>query len=160
MRDYSVLVSAYLLEGKRKSGKPRNRVPANIAVPFVTVCKTLDEQWILSYDSYCLSNCMTLREDKAHPATGANGLLSYVPSSGKWEWENLRLIRAFDGGPEEYTFIAVHFEIESNTADLIKSYATLLRGLKADSKTIVTEGLTALRTVSDTGASDVVAFAC
>jgi hypothetical protein len=46
MRDYSILVSAVLLEGKQKVGKPRDRVPANIAVPFSRVARKLEEQWV------------------------------------------------------------------------------------------------------------------
>jgi hypothetical protein len=52
-RDYSILVSALLLEGKIKSGKARARVPSNIAIPFVALAHELSERAIMSYDSYC-----------------------------------------------------------------------------------------------------------
>lgn len=40
-RDYSILVSAFLLEGKTKAGKARDSVPRNIAIPFTTLAKHL-----------------------------------------------------------------------------------------------------------------------
>lgn len=49
-RDLSILVSAYLLEGKTKAGKARAVVPANIAVPFTVLAKALEQNWIMSYD--------------------------------------------------------------------------------------------------------------
>ena len=60
MRDYSILVSAYLLEGKTKAGTPRRSVPANVAVPFAAVARAVDEPMIMSYDSYCLGTCGSL----------------------------------------------------------------------------------------------------
>ena len=62
MRDYSILVSAYLLEGKTKSGTPRTTVPRNIAVPFSQVARAVQEPMIMSYDSYCLTNCFNMKE--------------------------------------------------------------------------------------------------
>lgn len=64
MRDYSVLVSAFLLEGLTKSGKPRGRVPANIAVPFAEVAKRLGEEMIMSYDVSRRSRTRTLHHDE------------------------------------------------------------------------------------------------
>ena len=46
-----------------------------------------------SYDSYCLSNCY----DAGTAGPGVTG------KPGGARWEKLRLIRAFDGGPEEAT---------------------------------------------------------
>jgi Indoleamine 2,3-dioxygenase len=114
-RDYAVLVSAYLLEGKTKSGKARDSVPRNVALPFTTLAKHLDQQWIMSYDSYCLSNHYSLIDapkdsvdpkfaymNAAAPIGSAHGALcTYTPEEGHWNWDNLRLVRAFDGGAEE-----------------------------------------------------------
>lgn len=52
-RDYAVLVSAYLLEGKTKAGRARVLVPANIAVPFAALADDLEQKSIMSYDSEC-----------------------------------------------------------------------------------------------------------
>jgi hypothetical protein len=125
MRDYSVLVSAYLLEGKTKGGAPRAVVPANVAAPFAAVAAAVDEPTIMSYDSYCLSNCYSARSD----AGGGDAGGAPRPTYAGWGWADLRLIRAFDGGPEEATFVLVHAEIESHTPALVGAYNALFAGL-------------------------------
>lgn len=132
MRDYSILTSAYILEGLEKSKfsdknvkAPRTVVPKNIAIPFNAVCRLLKEQSIMSYDSYCLSNCMSVLDPE--PSTNNHEQPNYA--STNWHWENLRLIRAFDGGPEEATFVLIHSEIESHTPKLIKSFNLIGKGL-------------------------------
>jgi hypothetical protein len=161
-RDYAILVSAYLLEGKTKAGKARATVPANVAVPFCALARQLDQQWIMSYDSYCLSNCFSLKDDStAAAAAGAasaasvgapagtvhGDMAAYDPADRRFEWDNLRLVRSFDGGAEEYTFITVHSEIESHTPELIRAYAGILAGLRTGSVPCVTAAVTALRGV-------------
>lgn len=47
MRDYSILVSAFLLEGKTKCGAPRTVVPCNVAIPFAVVARALQEPMIM-----------------------------------------------------------------------------------------------------------------
>ena len=54
MRDYSILVSAYLLEGKTKSGIPRSTVPRNIGVPFTTIAAALNEPSIMRWVVWCV----------------------------------------------------------------------------------------------------------
>lgn len=111
---------------------------------------------IMSYDSYCLTNCKSVAADAKAADTAAKkafesaAIVDYdaAPSPTHWDWENLRLVRGFDGGPEEYTFIAVHFEIESNTPALIRAYDEILSGLEADTFTKVVGGLANLKTVS------------
>jgi hypothetical protein len=102
----------------------------------------------MSYDSYCLTNCVSLKD--APPADGAElpqVLSSYTPGDEKWHWENLRLIRAFDGGAEEYTFICVHYEIESNTPHLVAAYDAIVDAVHMDSAVGVSAGLTQLKKV-------------
>jgi len=72
---------------------------------------------IMSYDSYCLTNCVSVVDGAA--AAGSDGIMRYKPGQPQWRWDKLRLVRAFDGGPEETTFVTVHFEIESNTGALV-----------------------------------------
>ena len=160
-RDYSVLVSALLLEGKAKAGKPRARVPANIAVPFCTLAQDLSERAIMSYDSYCLANVFSMADDggsgAAPPAQQAamagstyGVLVDYEPGvSDAMHWEQLRLVRAFDGGAEECTFVTVHAEIEANTPALLRAYKRVLRGLGAGAVDAVLAGLQRLRDVQE-----------
>jgi indoleamine 2,3-dioxygenase len=77
----------------------------------------------MSYDSYCLSNCYSVHD--ANPSTTDH----VQPNYASWQWEDLRLIRAFDAGPEEATFILIHSEIESHTPGLIKAFDTIAAGL-------------------------------
>jgi hypothetical protein len=46
-----------------------------------------------------------------------NNFCSVDGSEG--DWTKLRLIRSFDGGPEEATFILIHAIIEQNTPRMI-----------------------------------------
>ena len=41
-------------------------------------------------------------------------------------------VRAFDGGPEEATFVLVHAEIESKTPELIAAYDAVIAALGTD----------------------------
>lgn len=136
MRDYSVLVSAYLLEGKTKGGAPRAVVPSNVAAPFAAVAAAVDEPMIMSYDSYCLSNCYNTREGSSGSGGDGSSAVAAGPSYAGWGWRDLRLIRAFDGGPEEATFVLVHAEIESHTPALVGAYNALFAGLGVDVGTV------------------------
>ena len=137
-RDYAILSSAFLLEGKTKAGKPRQRLPANLAVPFATLARALDQKPIMSYSEYCLTNITSV---------AAAASAAAEPGPGAWRWSRLRLIRAFDGGPEEATFITVHAEIESQTPALLRAYKRTLRGLGARRADAVADGLAKLRGV-------------
>lgn len=117
----------------------------------------------MSYDSYCLSNHYSLVDapkDASDPAfayvnagapmgSAQGSLATYSPesASGHWHWDNLRLIRAFDGGAEETTFVTVHAEIESQTPALIRAYDGILTGLRTGSVKTVKASLTQLRDV-------------
>jgi len=162
-RDYSVLVSAYLLEGKAKVGKPRARVPANIAVPFCTLAEDLSERAIMSYDSYALANVFSITDhggaDDAPPVqqaamagTAHGTLVDYEREagfSGAMDWSQLRLVRAFDGGAEECTFVTVHAEIEAHTPALLRAYKRILCGLGVGDAAAVHAGLLRLCAVQE-----------
>lgn len=187
LRDYSILVSAYLLEGKAKSklaadgtpstssststpsgqsgmgsasgggppqhehqhqdaassadGSLRDRVPPQLGIPLFQLCESLGQPTIMEYSSYCLGNCYSIKQHEGeallHRATAATGDAASTSSVGyrdyshpDWHWDNLRLIRAFDGGPEEATFILIHSEIESNCGRLVQGYDLLLHALR------------------------------
>ena len=83
------------------------------------------------------SNCYNTT-DPPNPPPGLSGGRTFA------HWEQLRLIRAFDGGPEEATFILIHSEIESHTPDLIAAYDMVLDGLVGSSVPDVGMGLTRL----------------
>jgi indoleamine 2,3-dioxygenase len=156
MRDYSVLVSAYLLEGGARRGggaggaappsPPRRVVPANLAVPFAAVAAAVDEPTIMSYDSYALFNCHHVNEgeherereregeregehEREREREGEREREAAARSYAGWVWADLRLVRAFDGGPEEATFVLVHAEIESHSPALVGAYDAVLDAL-------------------------------
>lgn len=126
MRDLSILASAYVHEGRAESGKPRTSLPPNIAKPLDAIATTLGEPPIMAYSSYCLSNVKPVDE----PAS-AGGTVAAEPAHG-WTWEKLRLIRAFDGGPEEATFILVHAEIEALGRLLVQAGKQLTSAVAGD----------------------------
>lgn len=84
----------------------------------------------MGYDSYALCNTYSVCPDDpevsralmAVPAVQENSphMKIFYLLQNRWNWENLRMIRAFDGGPEEGAFTPVHVEMESRTPDLIK----------------------------------------
>ena len=56
----------------------------------------------MMYDSYCLSNCYSVLERGANRSSpDAPDAGEQAPMYGGWRWSDLRLIRSFDGGPEE-----------------------------------------------------------
>eukprot|EP01138_Halocafeteria_seosinensis_P015445 gb/GECG01015763.1/.p1 GENE.gb/GECG01015763.1/~~gb/GECG01015763.1/.p1 ORF type:complete len:529 (+),score=93.67 gb/GECG01015763.1/:1-1587(+) len=129
-RDLSVLTAGYLIEGKQKTGKPRTTVPKQLSVPFETVAALLDEKQIMGYDSYALCNTYSVCPDDELNRTN---------------WENLRMIRAFDGGPEEATFTPVHIEMEAHMPQLVKGYNILEPALDKGDKNGVHQGLDTIR---------------
>jgi hypothetical protein len=117
LRDLAVLVSAFVLR-RTAAGEPRRRVPAALARPFQALCIAAGLPTIMEYSSYCLTNVV-------HRAGAA------APPLAQWRWQDLRLLRRFDGGPEESTFVAVHAEMEAKGGALVLAYAKLLRALAA-----------------------------
>ena len=105
-----------------------------------------------------LTNVRSLADDgggdvapssSAQPLAGSTfgSLVDYSAGDGSFQWEQLRLIRAFDGGAEELTFIAIHAQIESHTPALLRAYKRVLRGLGAGAAPAVLAGLARLRAV-------------
>ena len=165
LRDYSILVSAYLLEGKTKLSMTTimnntntntsesesssssntvidNVVPYNLAKPLTTLAQALDQPMIMEYSSYCLGNFYSVKDSTSkvnvtmdvpddslqHPVTPVHYTSSSINTitNDTYHWNNLRLIRSFNGGPEESTFILIHSEIESHIPSLIKEYQIII----------------------------------
>lgn len=127
-RDMAILVSAYIIESKFKKEEVRNTVPSVLAVPFAALAGKLKQEMIMSYDSYCLSNVYNTREEgKSRCAAGVSSEDGMM--YGGRQWEDLRLSRAFDGGPEEATFVLIHAEIESHTPRLIRAFDAIVAAL-------------------------------
>ena len=61
----------------------------------------------------------------------------------------MRLIRSFDGGPEEWTFITIHFEIESHTARLVAAIQKLIAAVAGNDLTSVKAGLADMKEVQE-----------
>jgi len=107
-RDLTFVASAYLLEPCdiqfRKDGTyglGRQTLPKNIAVPLVQAAEKIGQRPFMEYAlSYALYNYK--RKDKS------KGL----------DYENLDLIRAFSGYPDEYGFILVHVAMVRHSGKL------------------------------------------
>jgi hypothetical protein len=136
LRDLAVLVSALVVEPKAKGGvlgraaggaaPPRDRVPAVIARPFARLCASAGMPMIMEYSSYCLTNARPREGAGAGPVGGDTaGTLPLC----SWRWQQLRLHRCFDGGPEEATFVLVHAEMEARCGPLVEAYARIVRAL-------------------------------
>jgi len=108
-RDYTFIASSYLLEPCdlkfRKTGEyglGRDRLPKNISVPLWKVAEKIKGKPFMEYAlSYALFNWA--RKDPKGP-------LSY---------ENLKLVRAFEGGQSEHGFIITHVTMVSYTGQLV-----------------------------------------
>jgi len=110
-RAYSFIASAYTLAPAHHSflktgnyGKGRERLPKNIAQPFVAVANKLEVYpWLDYHYAYSLGNY------KKKVATG--GL----------NWENLFMSAKFSGMDDERGFIMLHVDINQYSPDLLKS---------------------------------------
>ena len=65
------------------------------------------------------------------------------------DWTKLRLIRSFDGGPEEATFILIHAIIEHSTPRMIKVIERVKEAVKAADVAACEEGLKELLKVQE-----------
>ena len=110
-RGYSFLASAYTLSPAHhtflktgKYGLGNNKLPANIAQPFVTVADAMDVfPWLDYHYAYSLGNYF--KKDKT------KGL----------EWNNLSMAVKFSGMPDEQGFIMLHVDINQYSPDLVKA---------------------------------------
>ena len=108
-RDYTFVASSYLLEPCdlqfRKTGDyghGRDTLPKNVSVPLWKLAQKIKSKPFMEYAlSYALYNWA--RIDKKGP-------LSY---------ENLKLVRAFEGGASEHGFIITHVTMVAYTGQLV-----------------------------------------
>lgn len=115
-RDYTFATSAYLLEPcdieYRKSktyGLGRDVLPKNLAVPLSIIAKKIGAKPFMEYAlSYALYN------------------YAKVDNSKPLDYDNLRLIRLFDGSPAEHGFILVHVAMVRYSGDLVKAAGEVL----------------------------------
>eukprot|EP01033_Poteriospumella_lacustris_P001454 gene1454-1056_t len=109
-RDYTFWASSYLLEPcdleyrKTKTyGLGRQVLPKNIAVPLVKIADKIGAKPFMEYAlSYALYNWK--RKDP----------------QGDLNYNNLELIRAFEGSEHEHGFILVHVAMVANTGDQVR----------------------------------------
>ncbi|KAF2197638.1 hypothetical protein GQ43DRAFT_451557 [Delitschia confertaspora ATCC 74209] len=137
-RDYSFLASAYLLEPCHQrylKGEPyglgRQSLPRSIALPIVKIADIVGFKPFMEYaGSYALFNYRL--ED---------------PSKGL-EYDNLRLIRAFEHGLDprssEAGFVLVHIAMVRQSAALVKGTVNMLNGCMACERDLFNKGLCTL----------------
>jgi indoleamine 2,3-dioxygenase len=120
-RDYSFLASAYLLEPchqlylkTKEYGLGRQTLPPQIAVPLCIIADAIRAKPFMEYAmSYALYNWK--RKDPSGPIS----------------FENLELIRAFEGSKDEAGFVLVHVAMVSSTGDLVRSVVETLSALES-----------------------------
>ncbi|KAF1962090.1 hypothetical protein CC80DRAFT_399805 [Byssothecium circinans] len=134
-RDYSFLASAYLLEPCHERflrdepyGLGRQTLPRNIALPIVKIAEIAGFKPFMEYaGSYALFNYRL--ED---PELGL-------------EYDNLRLIRAFEHGLDpassEAGFVLVHIAMVKESGALIKGTVEMLEGCVAQDREQFDDGL-------------------
>lgn len=108
------LASAYI---NQTGAAPCDRLPANIAVPLVGICKRLNRPPVLSYDGYALYNWRRI-EPQGPVALG-----------------NLATLQNFVDLRDESWFILVHVEIEAIAARILRAIASLYRTPGRDADT-------------------------
>lgn len=130
-RDYTFVASAYLLEpchanwlSNGSYGLGRQSLPPNIAIPLCKIAEKLSISPFMEYaQSYALYNWR--KKDK----------------EGGMEFENLELIRSFEGNDSEKGFILVHVCMVSHTGELVSAVLDNLeaaeKGKKPDLQKIV-----------------------
>lgn len=135
-RTYSFITSAFTLSPAHhtflktgKYGVARDRLPENIAQPFVAVSELLEVfPWLDYHYAYSLGNYFKI--DK---------------SSG-FNWENLEMAAKFSGMNDEKGFIMLHVDINQFSPELIQSVFSIceeqVKGEKlADSLTLLADTL-------------------
>ncbi|KAK7519143.1 indoleamine 2,3-dioxygenase gamma type [Phyllosticta citriasiana] len=135
-RDYSFLLSAYLLEpcherfvrGEDGYGLGRQRLPAAIAKPMVKVAEIAGFKPFMEYaGSYALYNYRL-----ENPAEGL-------------EYDNLRLVRAFEKGldptSDEAGFVLVHIAMVRHSGKLVKGAVDALNGALAGERAKFNDGM-------------------
>ena len=131
LRDYSFLASAFLLEPCdlqwRKTqtyGLGRDRLPRAIAEPFALLADRLSAFPFMEYaHSYALMN---------YKKKDPNGGLVF---------ENLELIRTFEGSEHEAGFILVHVTMDAHTGRLVKAAGDIIAAAKAKDRSALRDSL-------------------
>ncbi|KAF2094293.1 indoleamine 2,3-dioxygenase gamma type [Rhizodiscina lignyota] len=134
-RDYSFLASAYLLEPCHQQylkdgtyGLARDRLPRNIALPITKVAEITGFKPFMEYaGSYALFNYRLVDQSK--------GL----------EYDNLRLIRAFEHGLDpqssEAGFVLVHIAMVRHSGALVTATRDVLNACTARDRESFNQGL-------------------
>ncbi|KAF9064304.1 IDO-domain-containing protein [Rhodocollybia butyracea] len=138
-RDYSFLLSAYLLEpchqrfvkGEDGYGVGRQSLPASIAKPMVKVSQIAGFKPFMEYaGSYALYNYHL-----PNPSLG-------------FEYSNLRLIRAFEKGldptSDEAGFVLVHIAMVKHSGKLVEGAVDALNGALAAQRMKFNDGMSTL----------------
>lgn len=117
VRDYSFLASMYLLEpcdvSMRKNkvyGFARDVLPASIAVPFTKLAEKAGAYPFLEY---------------SNGYVGTNWKL--VDTTKPMDPENIRLLRQFEGGRDEFWFMVIHLSMAQHSGALVAVTRKLLK---------------------------------
>lgn len=121
-RAYSFLTSAYLLapahfnkDSDGKYGKAHQKLPSQLAMPFVEVSKKLDvSPWLDYHYAYSLGNYV--KKDK----------------SGDLHWKNLKMACSFTGTQDEVGFIMNHVYINEISPNLVSGIFKAYSGGKKE----------------------------
>lgn len=137
-RDYSFLASAYLLEPCHERflrgeeyGLGRQSLPRCIALPIVKVAELAGFKPFMEYaGSYALFNYRLVEPEK--------GL----------EYDNLRLVRAFEHGLDETSseagFVLVHIAMVRQSGALVKGASEMLKSCEENDREAFNDGLRTL----------------
>lgn len=134
-RSYAFIASAYTLAPAHfaflktgKYGKAHNRLPAQVARPFVAVSEKLQVfPWLDYHYAYSLGN------------------YKKIDPEGGFNWENLGMCAKFSGMPDERGFIMLHVDINQYSPQLIAGIEKTLQAKHADE---MAEGLTQVHQAS------------
>lgn len=130
-RDLTFWASAYLLEPcdynfqrTKAYGLGRDVLPKNIAVPLAEVSKKIGAAPFMEYaQSYALYNWK-----RKNPAK-------------EIEYENLELIRSFEGSEHEAGFILVHVGMVAHSGRQVKAVMEILDAAKAKNRAALDKGM-------------------
>lgn len=131
-RDYSFMASAYMLEpshiGMARTGvyaEGRDHIPKEIAVPLTQVTKQLEYDFpFLDYAyGYALNNWRL--KDRGGPTS----------------FNNLELIRSFQGGPDEAGFILIHVAMVACSGQQVDAAQRVIQGAAGKDTAMLAKGL-------------------
>jgi len=128
-RAYTFLTSGYLLapahfgkDGNGNYGKAYQVLPAQLAMPLVTVSEKLDvAPWLDYHYAYSLGNYVKINPD------------------GNLHWNNLKMACSFTGTQDEVGFIMNHVYINEVSPNLVSGIFQSLAGKRKDGLKLVLE---------------------